>query len=311
MSLRERLPSLVRGFKPGPDTPTYAIITATASALRANRALAARVTVAAAAIGVAPLLLWRAAANYRAWLALDAGGLPYNPLGYVINAMLRPLARFDTRVPAPYDRAALEPLYGPEAFVSYLHDGEEGGAAELPCRAGPRPGVPTFVAPQRQTTQGLADGDGAGLRARQVACLEALARANPDVFKTAPSEAEGRHHGALWLVDGGAGARGRGRGRGVAGLAWGLRGEFAHPHGEGSAHLVLSLADAETLVARGWAERHPLSGGRGLLPWGYVLVYAPRDDDEFALWSRVLLASARFIAAASGWRGKVVIPEKM
>lgn len=309
MSLRERLPSLVRSFKPVPDISTYAIITTTASALRANKALAARVAVAAATMGVAPLLLWRAATNYRAWLALDAGGLPYNPLGYLVNALMRPLARFDTRVPAPYNRATLEPLYGREAFVSYFDGGEEG--AKLPYRAGPRPDVPTFVAPQRQMTQGIADGDGAGLRARQVACMEALARANPDAFKTAPSEAEGRHHGALWLADGGAGARGRGRGRGVAGLAWGLRGEFAHPHGEGSAHLVLSLADAETLIARGWAERHPLSGGRGPLPWGYVFVYAPRDDDEFALWCRVLLASARFVAAASGWEGKVIVPEEM
>ena len=314
MSLREKFPpSLFRSLKLKPDSPAGAVLQTATSALRANPALATTALIAAVA---GPLLARIATANYRAWMALDPGGLPRNPLGYLVNAVLRPLARFDTRVPAPYDRAALEALYGPEAFVPYYHAGGK-AAAPPPHRAGPRPEVPGFVAPQRQTTQVPGDGaksgeGGPALPARQAAYLTALAGANPSLFKTAPSAAEGGHHTALWLADSGVAwaARARGRGRAVLGLGSGLKGELAHPHGEGSAHMVLGLADAEALIARGWAERHPLSGGRaGVLPWGYVLVYAPRDDAEFAVWSEVLLAGARFVAAAVGWEGEVVVPE--
>ncbi|RYP61243.1 hypothetical protein DL769_007784 [Monosporascus sp. CRB-8-3] len=256
------------------------------NSLRTNRTLVAGL---AAALASAPLFAYTIS-NYRQWLAIEPGGLPYNFFGYLVNALMRPFARADTRVPAPYDRSKLAPLYGPEASKSYF----AGGCAPAP-RAGQRPDVPTFTVPQRQTSQKAA----ADTVGRQRAFMEALAAANPRLLRLRASVAEGGHHDALWLADG---VPRPGR------YLDGLRGEFAHPHGEGSAHLTLSLADAEALVERGWAERHRLSGVPAAgISWGYVLVYAPRDEREFGFWKEILLASARFVASASG--EEVVVPE--
>jgi len=60
--------------------------------------------------------------------------------------------------------------------------------------------------------------------------------------------------------------------------------------------MTLSLVDAEEAVVKGWAERHPLSGVRKMLPWSYVLVYAPRDDDEYDVWTRLAVAACRFVS---------------
>ncbi|RYP08699.1 hypothetical protein DL764_001719 [Monosporascus ibericus] len=257
-----------------------------ANSIRANQALVAGL---AAALAGAPLLAYTLS-NYRQWLAIEPGGLPYNFFGYLVNALMRPFARTDTRLPAPYDRSKLAPLYGPEASRSYF-----AGAQPPARRAGQRPDVPTFTVPQRQTSQ-KAPADTVG---RERAFMEALAAANPRLLRLRASAAEGGHHDALWLADG---VPRPGR------YLNGLQGEFAHPHGEGSAHVTLSLADAEALVERGWAERHRLSGVLAAgISWGYVLVYAPRDEGEFEVWREILLASTRFVASASG--EEVAVPE--
>ncbi|KAK7748352.1 hypothetical protein SLS62_008720 [Diatrype stigma] len=321
MSLPERLSSLVRG--PGSASHPLHHLLAT---LRANRALAtglAAATALLAAAGLAPLAA-RTISDYRAWLAVDAGGLPHNFFGYLVNVAMQPFARSDTRaVPAPYASrdASVRALYGAEAYESYLSS----TTLPLPARRGPRPDVPRFTAPQRQTTQmavpyrvsspsSLSSEVVDDILERQVAFLAAVAAANPGVARRAPSAAEGGYHQALWLADGPGSGEGSGEGKGKGGLVrprWMgmLRGEFAHPHGEGSAHVVLSLTDAATLIEKGWAERHPLSGVRGFLPWGFVFVYAPRDEDELAVWKDIVLASVRFVAtaAAAPGSGKQVI----
>ncbi|KAJ7105144.1 hypothetical protein C8R46DRAFT_1157034 [Mycena filopes] len=59
--------------------------------------------------------------------------------------------------------------------------------------------------------------------------------------------------------------------------------EIAHVHpADHSLHVVLSPADSKTAIDLGWAERHPLSGVSRILPLpnNYLLVYAPRDEEE-------------------------------
>lgn len=77
----------------------------------------------------------------------------------------------------------------------------------------------------------------------------------------------------------------------------GIKNEIAHMHitAEGSSHVTLSLADAEEVMTKGWGERHKLSG-KGL-PWGYVLLYAPRNEEEITVLGRLLRAGVRFISA--------------
>lgn len=88
----------------------------------------------------------------------------------------------------------------------------------------------------------------------------------------------------------------------------GTNGEMLHPHDEGSTHAVHSLSDATRAIELGWAERHLLSGVHGVIPWGYVLIYAPRNDAEFEGWEEVVLAAVRFNAEASTGATSVTAP---
>ncbi|KAI4868413.1 hypothetical protein F4820DRAFT_124556 [Hypoxylon rubiginosum] len=232
-------------------------------------------TASAAALVLSVPLLSRIASDYRAWYALGPNGIPLNIFGYLFQAAASPFARLDTRVPAPYDAAALSKRYGALTLQSFLP------RSPLPPRSGPRPDVPAYVGPQRQTSQQAS----AETRDAQESFLHAFAAANPDAVRVRPSNLEGPLFNSLWLRDGVP----------VRGEIRRLGGEFAHPHGEGSTHLVLSLADAARAIEGGWAERHRMSGVGSLMPWGFVLIYAPRDDDELEVWKGFVLASARYV----------------
>ncbi|KAI0025049.1 hypothetical protein F4780DRAFT_721980 [Xylariomycetidae sp. FL0641] len=244
---------------------------------------------AATAAGVFPLAAYLVS-SYRDWLALPRGGLPANPAGYMINLVLQAIARRDVRAPAPYTLEDTEALYGAVALRSFFTP----AGLPPPQRVGKRPAVPSYVAPQRQTS----DYATAGMRTRMEAFLTAIVAANPDLLETRPSRLEGPTHDAIWL----------GRDVTIPKFLKGTRGELAHVHGEGSTHLVLSLADATRAIELFWAERHPLSGGPGgVIPWNYVLLYAPRSEDEFHTWKTFVAASMRFNATAAAGR-EVTVP---
>ncbi|KAI2609196.1 hypothetical protein GGR54DRAFT_388268 [Hypoxylon sp. NC1633] len=265
--------------------------TATALSLIQQNKTLATTAAAVLAIGATLPLLSRIWADYSAWYALGPNGLPLNVFGYLFQALAgSTVARLDTRVPAPYDLAQVSrsPRYGTLSTRSFLPP----ALTPVPPRAGPRPEVPHFVGPQRQTSQ---RSHSAALAA-QKAFMHALQGANPGLMRVAPSRLEGPLYDALWLADG---APRRSE------TEYMLHGEFVHPHGEGSTHMVLSLVDAAAAIEAGWAERHRMSGVRGLIPWGYVLVYAPRDEAEVHIWKEFVVASARY---ALGGDVKVVVP---
>ncbi|KAI0021189.1 hypothetical protein F4780DRAFT_739490, partial [Xylariomycetidae sp. FL0641] len=173
-------------------------------------------------------------------------------------------------------------------------------------RAGARPAVPGTVAPQRQTSETAGE---QGVR-RATAFLRRVARENAGVFEVKGSRLEHPAYDALWLRGelleaGGEGKRGEEEEQQMIFPAR-ARGELAHVHPEGSTHATLSPADGAAAVAAGWGERHKLSGV--YLSWGYVLLYAPRDEAEWAVWRELVLAGARFGAALVGVEG-VVEPE--
>lgn len=62
-------------------------------------------------------------------------------------------------------------------------------------------------------------------------------------------------------------------------------------------HMTLHGLDAAHVIATGWGERHPLAGcyihGKRLLPSGFVMVYAPRDESE--------IPTVMEIVKAAGW----------
>lgn len=76
-------------------------------------------------------------------------------------------------------------------------------------------------------------------------------------------------------------------------------GEFAHLHPgyDGSLHVTLPQPYAADIIAKGWGVTHPLAGVR-LAP-GMVLLYGPRDEQEFATVTAILAEAHAF---ASGTR---------
>ena len=59
----------------------------------------------------------------------------------------------------------------------------------------------------------------------------------------------------------------------IPSLAARSQGEICHVHmSDLSAHVMLSLPDAQEVVAKAWGERHQLSGV--ILPLGYTMLYA-------------------------------------
>jgi hypothetical protein len=84
------------------------------------------------------------------------------------------------------------------------------------------------------------------------------------------------------------------------------KGEIGHVHfeAEGSSHVKLSLADAKEVSEKGWGERHGLSGK--MLPWGYVMIYAPRDEEEVKIMSKFFRASIAFMSGG----GSIKLPDR-
>jgi Family of unknown function (DUF5519) len=79
------------------------------------------------------------------------------------------------------------------------------------------------------------------------------------------------------------------------------KGEIGHVHfeAEGSSHVKLSLTDAKEVIEKGWGERHGLSGkslGGKMLPWGYVMVYAPRNEEEVKVLGKIFRAGVAFMS---------------
>lgn len=66
-----------------------------------------------------------------------------------------------------------------------------------------------------------------------------------------------------------------------------------HPTRDGSLHLNLPTEIGQHAIEQGWAEQHPLAA-RGVVPSTVVMVYGPRDDEEFDVVRRLISASHEF-----------------
>ena len=70
-------------------------------------------------------------------------------------------------------------------------------------------------------------------------------------------------------------------------------GEFAHLHPDGSLHLTLPRELGDEVVVQGWGEVHVDAGARRGSPI-FMMIYAPRDEDELeAVW-RIFSLSYEF-----------------
>lgn len=250
------------------------------------KAKAIALTLAALTISL-PTLSY-AVKSYRGYLALGRGGVPYNIFGWALQGLLQLLASWDTRDPSPLtkpkNRKATERYGGSKTFFP----------SPIPERVGDRPVVPGYVAPQRQTTQQPTDVEVMTKRMR--AYVDELLIQNTSLLILKPSNLEGVGTPAVFLDTTTTASSGTTE---LPGFMKGLKGELTHVHPECSSHITLSMADAEEVARKGWGERHRLSGV-GPLPWSYMLVYAPRDDEELEVWKGIVRAGLKFVCTGAG-----------
>ncbi|KAK8063961.1 hypothetical protein PG996_008613 [Apiospora saccharicola] len=269
-----------------------------------------------ASVAVAAPLLTYFYADYRAYVAMGPHGLPDNLQGYITQLKWHRISRKDTTVPAPYDDAGgktkpttkIQPGSGEalerahRSFILSQPPSSSGSNSnanghakmwELTARPAPngaradgRPRLCSFVVPQRQL-----EGEATEAMKRDMnAFLDTLAAANTEALLRGLSRLE-RTVAAVQVAAGH---------KGTAAVTKETRGEILHVHpADGSTHMLLSLADSRRVIETGWGERHRLSGG-GMLPWGYTLVYAPRDEYDLGVWKKLAMAALRYCAAEVG-----------
>lgn len=207
--------------------------------------------------------------DYRAWLELGPGGVPYNFYGWLQVTRFRldmhdPLdsSRFDARIGLPGDVATLE---------------------NLPPRAGTRPRIDPHPIPHRQRDQFGTD----ATRQAQKAMFDRTVAGRPDVLMYRKSVFELRNDG-VFLRD-----------PAKANPTAKAESEVGHIHpSDGSMHMTLSPSDAKRVIALGWGELHGLSGAEGgRLPATYMMLYSPRNADELVATERILQAAVAFEVA--------------
>ncbi|UKZ74425.1 hypothetical protein TrVFT333_002093 [Trichoderma virens FT-333] len=227
------------------------------------------------AIAIIPLAAL-AMPSYRGFIDLGPGGLPHNAFGWLLQGALRPLALNSTIDQSAFQKPGVSASYEPHGTTRFLQE-------PLAQRRGDRPVIPNYVAPQRQATD---KGDKA-LVDRMNGHLRDLASRRPETLAVKASGLEARDNPALWLLGSPLPKY----------LAKSTKGEIVHVHTEASSHMILSLTDAEEAMAKGWAEFHPLSGVMGWIPLPYVMVYAPRDEEEYGVWTKFVDAAIAFTTA--------------
>ncbi|KAL1747409.1 hypothetical protein HDZ31DRAFT_61324 [Schizophyllum fasciatum] len=227
-----------------------------------------------AGIPVALLLLLFPAAkrDYDAFKSLGKGGLPPTPLGWVISRLFGLLAH-DTKSIDVYDTL-------PE---------KRQWLSPLPQREGLRPTIGQHVLPHRQVDQFPPETVKAAVRV----LIKDLHRRYPDATRVAPSALEGRTGDGLFVRDevpcpAAENALSKERGREIG---------HAHPQMDCSFHAVLAPQDCKEVIAKGWGERHPLSGrfGEKDSPINFLFLYAPRTEQELETVTRIMEAALGYM----------------
>ncbi|KAG9240657.1 hypothetical protein BJ878DRAFT_525010 [Calycina marina] len=215
-------------------------------------------------------------ADYHAWLKVADTALPKNIFGYILQLCLSPLRSkpFDI---TSYDKPKEIAKCGDSGKLSFL-------PATFPERAGPRPTILKYMAPNRQTSQLTDD----GMHKLVAEAIHELATNHAKHVKVATSVLE-KSGDALILNDNITTAHT---------IAKKMRREIAHVHaglgsGEFSIHLALSPQDCKKVIEGQWGERMTLSGT--LMPQEYLLVYTPRTNEEVVVVKEIVEAAIKFM----------------
>ncbi|KAF2017468.1 hypothetical protein BU24DRAFT_151604 [Aaosphaeria arxii CBS 175.79] len=238
----------------------------------------------ASVLGLAAISPW-AIRDYRLFLSYGPGGLPYNPLGWLVANIFNLISReqLSTTVYShrgfPLDD---EPGFLPAGFPQK--------------RASPRPLFGAHAVPQRQLDQ-------LPTEAIRQSLIDRFAELGQQTQEKGLTEVKQslleRRHDAIHVS----------KKRQWHALADQTRGEISHVHAglDGSLHVTLHPSDCKAVIEAGWGQRHPLSGVRLLqtllglsLPISYVVIYAPRDEAEIEIAITIVKASIEYMTSARG-----------
>jgi len=217
-------------------------------------------------------LLNEAYQDYCAWYDLGAGGIPHNLYGWAFQCFLRIFSSSDTRSTGCYDNVG-----DLELDARSFLDGP------LPEREGERPEVAPFVAPHRQVSDTASE----EIKDTLVKSFSQIPTDNPTLLEAVPSIMEGGTSPAIFVVES----------LYAENHLYSKRSprEVIHIHmSEGSSHGIFSKADCKTIIEKGWGERHGLGGKAMGIPNTYLMIYAPRTDDEVHIVYRLAKAAARY-----------------
>ncbi|KAI9735897.1 MAG: hypothetical protein M1834_001363 [Cirrosporium novae-zelandiae] len=231
------------------------------------------------ALAVIPIALFPSAyRSYKEYMSLGPSGPPYNVIGWFFMTIAKPLAK-DSRTISVYSRPDALAEGGEFASTSFIK-------GELPQRKGERPTMNRALAPQRQ----LSDWADEELKKSIGNHLSDLATQYPKSIILKLSKLEGGHFPALYLSSDISPPHNAIRK---------TKGEFVHIHQnhDGTSHVLLSATDATKVLENKLGERHGLSGV--YLPWGYTLLYAPRNKEEAEVVMRIMDASLAFVTGGN------------
>ncbi|MCJ1249768.1 hypothetical protein MMC30_006994 [Trapelia coarctata] len=224
-------------------------------------------------------LLREAYQDYCGWYNLGAGGVPHNVLGWGLQCMLRLVASTDTRSTGCYGSVNDSDLDG-QSFL----DGT------LPTREGTAPEVAPFVAPHRQLT----DTASAEVKKTFRNAFQQIPAHNESLLESSPSLMEGGTSPAVFVSEPSFTTNHLHSKRSPR--------EVFHIHtSEGSSHGIFSKADAKIIIEKGWGERHGLGGRAMGIPNTYLMIYAPRNENEVEIICKLAKAAARY-----GLEGKTI-----
>ncbi|KAJ5432096.1 uncharacterized protein N7458_011252 [Penicillium daleae] len=212
--------------------------------------------------------------DYQRWRSFGVGGSPPNSYGYsrsLLLGLVNKVTFYNTR-----DASSLSATNSPRLILD----------DELPTRQGPSVRILFPPLPHRQAPEQLSG----NLQNKLHALIPALGLARPDLFEIRASQTEGGTTSALYA---------RAENPKLNPVArkpfYTLDKEIAHIHPEdNSLHVWLSEADAKAVIEKGWGERFVVS----LAPNGFVMVYAPRSEDELRTVECIVKGAAKWISGA-------------
>ncbi|KAJ0414805.1 hypothetical protein BJY00DRAFT_18791 [Aspergillus carlsbadensis] len=245
-----------------------------------------RYILAALPAAITAILIPSAYRDYQSYLALGPGGPPYNVLGWLsVKLVFNPFRR---------------DMFGTEMYDWKISSGERTGfLKDLPEREGQRPRLGSFAVPQRQVDQVPSR----EIKDKLMTEYEAFLARNKHIIDRVPSILEKYTDAAHVCHD-----------IPLTPIAAQLKREICHVHGtsDHSIHVTLAPADCKRVIESGWGQRFPLAGtslfrnltlGRlPVIPREYILVYAPRTEEEIAVVMRIVEASVQYVTGEADVR---------